>query len=222
MKGKSIFTDNEANLIIALIRKKLIADSNEQKKIRDKIRAMGFYASDFGIGGGYNENDFKRVVKIIEDDTKPLSAKSNDIMKPSGGKRDNSDEKYIIDLCDKVLKQTSNRQFRFDFLKGDSGTPLPVDAFYESLNLVIEYKEKQHTEDVKFFNRRQTVSGVTRGEQRKIYDQRRRDILPQHKIKLIEFGYDEFEHTKSKKLIRNQESDFQIIIEKPNIFIENI
>ena len=44
---------------------------------------------------------------------------------------------------------------------------------------MIEYCERQHTEAVAFFdhNERLTVSGVTRGEQRKIYDQRRRDLL---------------------------------------------
>lgn len=71
MKGKSTFTQIEANAIIALIRKKLVANRNEQKRLRDKIRALGFYASDFGIGGGYNEHDFLRVVKIIGEIKQP-------------------------------------------------------------------------------------------------------------------------------------------------------
>jgi hypoxanthine-DNA glycosylase len=65
MKGKSNFTKSEADSIIALIRKKVVADANQQKRIRDKIRALGFYASDFGIGGGYNEHDFLRVATIV-------------------------------------------------------------------------------------------------------------------------------------------------------------
>lgn len=60
-----MFTRMEAETIINLIRKKLVASPNEQKRIRDKIRALGFYASDFGIGGGYTEHDFMRVVRII-------------------------------------------------------------------------------------------------------------------------------------------------------------
>jgi len=106
------------------------------------------------------------------------------------------------------------RQHRFDFLKGDSGTRLPVDAYYPSLNLVVEFKERQHTEEVKFFDRRQTVSGVGRGDQRKLYDQRRRDILPKHGIKLIELDYSDFEHTSGKKLVRNKENDLKVIREK--------
>jgi hypothetical protein len=67
---------------------------------------------------------------------------------------------------------------------------------------------------VKYFDRRQTVSGVGRGEKRKLYDQRRRDVLPEHGIKLIEFDYSEFEHTRAKKLIRNREADLKVIIKK--------
>ena len=63
------------------------------------------------------------------------------------------DETYILDLCDEILNRTSQRQYRFSFLLGDPGKngscrKLPVDAYYENLNLVIEYKERQHTESV--------------------------------------------------------------------------
>lgn len=121
------------------------------------------------------------------------------------------DEHYVLDLCDEILGIKGIRQYRFDFLKGDSGTKLPVDAYYPSLNIVIEFKEKQHSEEVKFFDKKQTVSGVDRREQRKIYDQRRRDVLPKHGINLIEFDYSEFEHTCGKKLIRNKVEDLQVI-----------
>lgn len=39
-----------------------------------------------------------------------------------------------------------------------------------------------------------------RGEQRKKYDQRRRDVLPKNGIALIEFNYDEFDHFSGKRL----------------------
>jgi hypothetical protein len=66
MKGKSIFTTKEAALIEQLIELKLRASTNEQKTIRHKIRTLGFYATDFGVGGGYTVADFRRVVKIID------------------------------------------------------------------------------------------------------------------------------------------------------------
>lgn len=65
MKGKAVFTKQEADEIIALIRQKVVAAQPEQKRLRDKIRKIGFYASDFGIGGGYDENDFLNVVQIV-------------------------------------------------------------------------------------------------------------------------------------------------------------
>lgn len=53
--------------------------------------------------------------------------------------RKNSDEYYVIDLCDEVLGKQAIRQCTFDFLRGDTGRKLPVDAFYEELNLHNEF-----------------------------------------------------------------------------------
>ena len=124
------------------------------------------------------------------------------------------DETYILDLCDEILNRTSQRQYRFSFLLGDPGKngscrKLPVDAYYENLNLVIEYKERQHTESVNHFDKpnKITVSGVHRGLQRALYDNRRREILLKYKIKLIEISYSDFEYNSSKRLKRNIEAD---------------
>jgi hypothetical protein len=117
------------------------------------------------------------------------------------------DEKYIIGLCDSILKEKGSPQHRFDFLRGDSGRRLPVDAFYAEHRLVIEFHEKQHTEGVPFFDKRPTVSGVPRGEQRSIYDQRRREVLIENKIKLLVLSIQEFPHTRRKKLLLEAEED---------------
>lgn len=74
MKGKAIFTKEEAIVIEALIKQKCAAEPSKQKGIRQKIRNQGFYASDFGISGGYTVADFRRVVKIIDDINKPVSS----------------------------------------------------------------------------------------------------------------------------------------------------
>jgi hypothetical protein len=79
---------------------------------------------------------------------------------------------------------------------------LPVDAYYPDLRLVIEYHERQHSKPVRFFNKRTTVSGVDRGEQRRIYDERRRDILPKHGIELVILDYSEFECSGRGRLLR--------------------
>ncbi|MCI9030719.1 MAG: hypothetical protein HFJ90_11060 [Muribaculaceae bacterium] len=121
------------------------------------------------------------------------------------GSRSNSDEHYVIDLCDEILAQTASRQHRFDFLRGDSGKTLPVDAYYSFLKLVIEYHESQHTESTPFFDKKQTVSGVSRGEQRQKYDQLRQEVLPKHGINVVVIPYTAFGST--KKIVRNPQSD---------------
>lgn len=219
MKSNSSFTREEVDEIIRLIKEKLKSDSSRQKSIRAKIRRLGFYASDYGFTNGYTVEQFLSVAKIsdhsypVRKQEQVIESAGNKRTSAKSGKRSNSDESYILDICDEVLKQKSLRQHRFDFLRGDAGAKLPVDAYYPELNLVIEYKEKQHTEAVAFFDRRQTASGVGRGEQRKIYDQRRREILPQNGIRLIELDYSIFEHARNKKLLKKRESDLKAIIQ---------
>lgn len=140
---------------------------------------------------------------------KPVVVKAPASPPKKTNSRTNSDEYYVISLCNEVFGKTASQQHKFDFLLSDSGRPLPVDAYYEDLNLVIEYHERQHTEPVKFFDRRMTVSGVSRGEQRRIYDERRQTILPQHGIKLVIIDYTDF--GSSKKLSRVHDKDLEVV-----------
>lgn len=124
-------------------------------------------------------------------------------------------EIYVIDLCDRILKLKSYRQHRFDFLKGDPNKQgrcalLPVDGYYPELNLVIEYHERQHSEAVPLFDKRMTVSGITRDQQRRLYDQRRSEILPQHGIQLIVLSYTDFDHDSSKKILPSKGDEARI------------
>lgn len=120
------------------------------------------------------------------------------------------DEHYIIGLCDEILEATAERQHRFAFLLGDENSRLkrrhlPVDSYYRGHNLVIEYREVQHSAPVALWDKRRTVSGLNRAEQRRKYDQRRRDVLSAYGIKLVELDYSLF--GKSKKLRRDPTSD---------------
>lgn len=135
------------------------------------------------------------------------------------------DEKYIVNLCDIILERIASRQHHFDFLRGDScirvngeivevfpeqGRTLPVDAYYEELNLVVEFLEIQHFIGIGHFDKPDevTVSGVHRGEQRKIYDERRRVRLAENGICLIEIPYMDFNHNeRNGRLIRNENTD---------------
>jgi hypothetical protein len=105
--------------------------------------------------------------------------------------RADSDEAYVVDLCDAILGEPASRQHRFDWLVGDPGpngrSRLPVDAYYAAHRLVVEYRERQHDEPVAHFDKPDvlTVSGVPRGIQRRIYDERRAVEIPAHGLRLI-------------------------------------
>lgn len=134
---------------------------------------------------------------------------------------ESSDENYIIDLCDELLNEKASRQQRFDFLLGDlhkdgkTRTALPVDAYYQSLNLVIEFLSLHHSESAGSSDKhdRMTISGVSRAEQRKIYDQRKREVLKEKNFNLIEIDYSLFEFDSNKRLLRNKENDSVILME---------
>jgi len=137
------------------------------------------------------------------------------------------DEAYIIDLCDRALNLVAKRQHKFDFLRGDlprkggKGRKLPVDAFYPEINLAIEYRERQHSESVPFFDKpeRLTCSGCGRAEQRALYDQRRRDVLLQHGIHLIELDCHSFSHDGQKRLRRIKTADESIVRQQLSCFL---
>jgi hypothetical protein len=130
-----------------------------------------------------------------------------------------SDEHYVINLCDELLQEQASRQHKFGFLLGDyhkdgkSKTVLPVDAYYQGHNLVIEFMERQHTEAVDIFDKsdRMTVSGVGRSEQRKIYEERRKKGLKANDIHLIEVDYSAFSCDSKKKLIRDKGKDMKVL-----------
>jgi len=66
-----------------------------------------------------------------------------------------------------------------------------------------------------------TKSGVSRGEQRKIYDQRRRDIMPQHGLTLIEIEYSDFTCNSKNRMIRNLKQDLEVVTRTLKRFIKN-
>lgn len=245
MVHRKEFTPTEISDLRKLFKQKDKAElnSSEKKSIRDKMRNLGFYITDYapdmdsegfeellksnkkikilGDSPCGKESLWKKLLSILKkvfshthnqekDCSSTFSANSSNVVV---GKKDSaradSDEYYVIGLCNKVLKKTASQQHKFDFLVGDSGTSLPVDAYYEDLNLVVEYHERQHTESVKLFDNKMTVSGVSRGEQRKIYDQRRESELPKHGIKLVVIDYSDFGTT--KKIKRDLGKDIEVV-----------
>jgi hypothetical protein len=139
-------------------------------------------------------------------------------------KRAHSDEHYVLDLCDELLGIPCERQATFAWLVGDVSPTtgrvrkLPVDGHWPSMRLVVEFQEKQHTEAVPLFDRRATVSGVARGEQRQLYDRRKADILPQQGIRLVVIHKSEFT-TKADKVVRDYERDIAVVRARLAVFL---
>ena len=132
------------------------------------------------------------------------------------GTRAASDEHYVLDLCDEVLGVVAQRQATFDWLRGDAstarprGTKLPVDGYWPELDLVVEFQEEQHTQPSPFFDRRQTISGIGRGEQRRLYDARKRHMILERGLRLVVIDKSQF-RVKSKRIVRDRDRDRALV-----------
>ncbi len=128
--------------------------------------------------------------------------------------RKDSDEAYVLALCDSVLDEIGWRQHRFDWLRGDPGTTgrqvrLPVDGYWPNANVVVEYRELQHLRPVPHFDKpeRLTVSGVHRGIQRALYDALREELIPQHGIRLVIITVQDLASDSRGRLRRERDED---------------
>ena len=90
-------------------------------------------------------------------------------------------EQYVVGLLEQLLGPRDHTN-RFDWAVGDvspatgRAVELPFDAVWERRRLIMEVDEEQHREETPFFDKvdRLTVSGVHRGEQRRLYGARKR------------------------------------------------
>lgn len=105
-------------------------------------------------------------------------------------------EKYVVGLLERLLGP-AERDKRYSWAVGDvSGrtgraVALPFDAVWEERQLIVEVDEEQHREETPFFDKphRTTVSGVHRGIQRRMYDERKRKAAREHGYRVIEIAW---------------------------------
>lgn len=129
-----------------------------------------------------------------------------------------NDAFYSLNFCDDILGIKASREHRFDWLRGDlsartgRAATLPVDGYWESLGLVVEVMESQHYLPTPHFDKPDvmTVSGVHRGLQRRLYDERKAELIPQHGLRLIALPITAFE-VRGKKIKRNPERDIEVV-----------
>jgi diadenosine tetraphosphate (Ap4A) HIT family hydrolase len=131
--------------------------------------------------------------------------------------RTESDERYILDLVAEILAEPDYRwQHRFPTLLGDPGQdgkrrPLPVDGYFPRHRLIVEYWERQHSAPVPIMDEGATVSGVSRGHQRRLYDQRRQVWAEANGMRFVILDYRGFETDKQGRLQRDPVRDRQIV-----------
>jgi hypothetical protein len=78
---------------------------------------------------------------------------------------------------------------------------------YPDHRLVVDYHERQHDEPVAFLDGRGTVSGVTRGVQRRIYDERREREIPKHGLRLVIVRPGDLSTNSRGRLLRRRDAD---------------
>ena len=131
--------------------------------------------------------------------------------------RTDSDEKYILDLVAQVLLEPDYRwQHRFATLLGDPGKdgkrrPLPVDGYFPRHRLIVEYWETQHSAPIPIMDDGMTVSGVSRGHQRRLYDQRRQSWANANNLRLVILDHRGFACDNQGRLKRDPARDRRII-----------
>jgi hypothetical protein len=101
-------------------------------------------------------------------------------------------ERYAVNLLEQLLGPAEHGK-RFEWATGDLSPKtgraerLPFDAVWEDRKLIVEVDEEQHHEATPLFDKphRLTVNGVHRGEQRRIYDERKRAAAIAHRYRLV-------------------------------------
>jgi len=123
----------------------------------------------------------------------------------------NSDEYYLVNLCDELLQQKASRKHTFDTLvgnlhkRGKGRTKLPLDAYYENLKLVLEFFRKNEiTEEL-------DEEEKARKAQIKYYNQLKKKAILTKKLRLVEINYASFECDAENKLVKNSESDRSVL-----------
>lgn len=121
---------------------------------------------------------------------------------------------YVLDLLESILGPATCREAKFPWACGDRSPKtgktvlLPFDAYWEHRQLIVEVDEDQHSKSTPFFDHvgEVTVSGVDRGIQRKLYDQRKRQAARANGFTLLEIPW-------SRRKKSNRDADMESLRE---------
>ncbi|MFK7954165.1 MAG: hypothetical protein AB8B73_15050 [Ekhidna sp.] len=199
-------------------------DNKKGKPIRDILRSLDKENQLAKIPSAHGERKEKNTFwYFLREGSAYVSDSPNDTgatkRQKQKAKLASSDEHYVINLCDELLKEEASRQHEFSFLLSDynkegTRTSLPVDAYYREKNLVIELLKRKQTEetgDVSDSPRRMTAGARNREEQRRAYYERKKKGLLAKNIQLLEVDYTVFEFDTQNNIIRDKEKNMKIL-----------
>lgn len=204
---------------------------NSHRQQGDPLRFVGKCVGKRVIGRGAGDEQLDRKLTIVGEQCIKHRASVERAAITNQMSREDTyaramprDETYVIDLCDAILGERALRQHRFAWLLGDVGKngharTLPVDAYYPAHRVVVEYRERQHDEPVAFFDRRDTVSGVGRREQRRLYDLRREQEIPAHGLGLVIVKPSDLAADRRLRLRRDIDHDHAVLVERLAVFL---
>ena len=123
--------------------------------------------------------------------------------------------KYVIELVTELLDDAPELEKTYEWALGDvsektgRARQLPFDAVWESRRLIVEVDEDQHWRPVDFWDKpdKLTVSGVSRGEQRRIYAERKRAAARAQGYVVLEISWER----KPVPTKRNREADLALV-----------
>jgi len=194
-----VFTkDEKKGLPIRKVLRKLDAASALEKipTVHAERRAASVYWYFVRAGKSYTPKEL----------INPISKKEKNILKIQ-----NSDEFYLVNLCDDLLEQKASRKHTFNTLVGDQHkrgkgrTKLPLDAYYEDLKLVIEFSVKNDIAEELDEKEQARILQIKR------YKELKKKAIVKKDLRLIEINYTSFACDETNKLIRNTEQDKEVL-----------
>lgn len=188
-------------------------DKKKGLPIRQVLRALDKESTSTKIPTAYAERGpesvywyFVRAGKSYtpKEPINPITKKEQSILNIQ-----NSDEFYLVTLCDELLEQKASRKHKFDTVvgnlhkRGKGRTKLPLDAYYKDLKLVIEFFRKN--DDVLDESEQARITQIKR------YGALKKKAILKKNLRLIEINYASFKHDETNKLIRNTAHDMLVL-----------
>jgi hypothetical protein len=92
----------------------------------------------------------------------------------------------VISIISEILDEQPHMEFAFEWLRSRTGNKImPVDAYFEKANLVVEYHGEYHFHHIPFMHYRKSLEEV------QLDDGRKEEAILEHRIRFLVVAYNE-------------------------------